>query len=175
MTDEAPSAAMELDPSAPVHAEVERGMATMIEHHTQWLELCAAGQRGEEYDWRTAELLSSLRSIEWDLQDLEDAISIIDGNRQRFSQIDDESLVQRRNLLEHMRQKIDSIRESVQEAASSDGGHASAKKAGGALPGIKKQCRYGKLEDEGTGAPRGAAIAALAAMGAAARSSLEHR
>ena len=53
---------------------------------TAWLELCAAGQRGEEYDWRTAELLSSLRSIEWDVQDLEDHVSIVEGNRSKFSE-----------------------------------------------------------------------------------------
>ena len=50
-----------LDPGAAVFAEVERGMAGMIEQHTAWLELCAAGQRGEEYDWRTAEVRARRR------------------------------------------------------------------------------------------------------------------
>ena len=165
-----------LDPGAGMTAEVERGMASMIEQHTQWLELAAAGQRGEEYDWRTSELLSCLRSIEWDLQDLEDAVSIVDGNRQKFSEIDDDSLTQRRDLIDSVRQKIDSVRESVQEAASADGGHAArVKKGGNGLPGLKKECKYGKLEEEqGGGTPKGGAVgaasAALAAMSAAARS-----
>ena len=38
--------------------------------------------------WTTSELLSGLRSIEWDLQDLEDTVSIVKGNRVKF-QLDD--------------------------------------------------------------------------------------
>ena len=36
-----------LDPGEAIFAEVERGMAGMIEQHTAWLELCASGVRGE--------------------------------------------------------------------------------------------------------------------------------
>ena len=40
---------------------------------------------------RAAELLSGLRSIEWDLQDLEDTVSIVEGNRQKF-QLEEEDV-----------------------------------------------------------------------------------
>ena len=37
-----------IDPAAAVQAEVERGVESMVEQHTQWLELPAAG---EEHDY----------------------------------------------------------------------------------------------------------------------------
>lgn len=95
----APSSSASFDPGAAVHAEVERGVESMVEQHTTWLELLAAGQRGEEYDWRTAELLSCLRSIEWDLQDLEDHLSIVEGNRTKFATLDDEFIAARKELI----------------------------------------------------------------------------
>jgi hypothetical protein len=87
------------DPGAAVHQEVVRGVESMVEQHTSWLELLAAGQRGAEYDWRTAELLSCLRSIEWDLQDLEDHLSIVEGNRTKFASLDDDFIAARKELI----------------------------------------------------------------------------
>ena len=87
------------DPGAAVHGEVLRGVDNMVKQHTEWLELLAVGQRGEEYDWRTAELLSCLRSIEWDLQDLEDHLSIVEGNRSKFAQLDDDFISARKELI----------------------------------------------------------------------------
>lgn len=165
------------DPGAAVHAEVERGMSSMIEQHSAWLELCAAGVRGEEYDWRSAEvrahavatmrahallceshrhalrtpssvqLLSCLRAIEWDLQDLEDQVAIVEGNPSKFD-LDGAMMEARRHLIDSVRKKVDSVRESVQQAATSEGGHAtSAKKAGVAMPGLSKAVGYGKLDE----------------------------
>lgn len=140
-----------IDPAAAVQAEVERGVESMVEQHTQWLELCAAGQRGEEYDWRTAELLSCLRAIEWDLQDLEDHVSIVEGNRAKFEQIDDDFLAKRKALVESVRRKIDFVRESVQEAANAEGGQLASSKASRALAAIRAargQKGYGKLKEQ---------------------------
>ena len=129
-----------LDPGAAVFAELERGMAGMIEQHTAWLELCAAGQRGEEYDWRTAELLSCLRSIEWDLQDLEDHLSIVEGNRQKFVELEDSLLDARKAMVESVRRKIDAVRGTVQEAASSEGHVVARAKATSALAAALLWC-----------------------------------
>ena len=140
-----------LDPGEAIFAEVERGMAGMIEQHTAWLELCASGLRGEEYDWRTAELLSCLRSIEWDLQDLEDHVSIVEGAPTKFSDVSDETLKSRKELIDGVRAKIDVVRENVQEAQSSEGGHAAARaKATTALKNMAKGFGKGfvKLKEE---------------------------
>ena len=34
-------------------------------------------RRGEEHEWATTELRNSLRSIEWDLEDLEDTVQVV--------------------------------------------------------------------------------------------------
>ena len=140
------------DPGAPVKVEVERGMASMVEQHTTWLELCAAGQRGEEFDWRTAELLSCLRAIEWDLQDLEDAMSIVEGNRIKFAAINDDALKARKDFIDMVRSKIDGIRTSVQESSKNEG-HVAAKKGLAAKVGAPNTIGkgYGKLPKEHAG------------------------
>ena len=45
----------------------------------RWKELVENPQSGlkEELDWTTNELRNSLRSIEWDLEDLEETINIL--------------------------------------------------------------------------------------------------
>ena len=134
------------DPGGPIQLEVERGMQTMIEQHSTWLELCAAGQRGEEFDWRTAELLSCLRAIEWDLQDLEDAVSIVEGNRKKFS-LDDAAVQSGKDFIEMIRNKIEAIRTSVQDSSKHEG-HAAAKKGLGAKLAISAAKGYGKLPKE---------------------------
>lgn len=138
------------DPGEAVQEEVDRGVATLIEQHTTWLELCAQGMRGEEYEWRSAELLSCLRSIEWDLQDLEDTVVIIEGNRPKFD-IDDEQLSARKAFIDSMKAKIDSVKEEVTKSASGEGHREAAKGKKNPLS------KYGKLKEEGEGGAAGAA------------------
>lgn len=47
--------------------------------HHRWSELLLEGGRAskEEIDWTTNELRNSLRSIEWDLEDLDETINIL--------------------------------------------------------------------------------------------------
>lgn len=47
--------------------------------HHRWGELLLqeAGASKEELDWTTNELRNSLRSIEWDLEDLDETINIL--------------------------------------------------------------------------------------------------
>ena len=63
--------------------------------------------------WTTSELLSGLRSIEWDLQDLEDTVSIVKGNRLKF-QLDDADVQAREDFIEMTRQQITAMRDQVQ-------------------------------------------------------------
>lgn len=146
-----PSDPSAFDPGAAVHEEVSRGVESMVEQHTLWLELLAEGRRGEEYDWRTANLLSCIRSIEWDLQDLEDHVSIVEGNRSKFSSLGEDFIAERKQLIESVQEKIRDVRASVQEAQSSEGGHAAAT-AKATLSSLKaamgRTRQYGKLKEE---------------------------
>ena len=138
--------AADLDPGAPIPPEVERGMASLIEQHSKWLELAAAAQRGEEFDWRTAELLSCLRAIEWDLQDLEDAVSIVEGAPEKFS-LDDDAVKVRKDFIDTIRTKISHIRAEVQDYTSNEG-HIAAKRGLAAKAHAAVTKGYGKLPKE---------------------------
>ena len=76
------------DPFFAVKEEVEHSVTVVTQLHGKWKELLKSKAKGDEQEWTTSELLSGLRSIEWDLQDLEDTVSIVKGNRQKF-QLDD--------------------------------------------------------------------------------------
>lgn len=53
--------------------------------HRRWSELLleGGGASKEEVDWTTNELRNSLRSIEWDLEDLDETINILHGGHHR--------------------------------------------------------------------------------------------
>lgn len=59
--------------------EVEKAVNAAQNLHRRWVELQqeVGGASREESDWTTNELRNGLRSIEWDLEDLDETISIL--------------------------------------------------------------------------------------------------
>lgn len=59
--------------------EVQKAVNTAQSLHQRWSELLQnpGGSSTEEVDWTTNELRNSLRSIEWDLEDLDETINIL--------------------------------------------------------------------------------------------------
>jgi len=143
------------DPYFAVKEEVEHSVTVVVDLHKRWLELSTDGKRGDEFEWTSSELLSGLRSIEWDLQDLEDTVSIVEGNRQKF-QLEESDLEERKQFIDATRRQIVSMRDEVQGQASNATPGFSTAKGGPGIPSIggKKQ-GYGKVgsqEDEILGA-----------------------
>lgn len=63
-------------PSSLCHcSEVFKALNKTRGLYLRWRELGESG--GAEVEWTTTELRNSLRSIEWDLEDLEDTINIL--------------------------------------------------------------------------------------------------
>lgn len=62
-----------------VNSEVFKALNKTRGLYLRWLELGdASGSLGSaEAEWTTTELRNALRSIEWDLEDLEDTINIL--------------------------------------------------------------------------------------------------
>ena len=60
-------------------SEVQKAVQTARSLYQRWCELLddPSAVSREEYDWTTNELRNSLRSIEWDLEDLEETINIL--------------------------------------------------------------------------------------------------
>ena len=66
---------------APARSEVQKAVNTARGLYQRWCELLqeSAVVGREELDWTTNELRNGLRSIEWDLEDLEETIDILGG------------------------------------------------------------------------------------------------
>merc|ERR1719224_312592 len=97
------------DPYFAVKEEVEHSTQVVFDLHKRWIELSDSSRKSDEFEWTSSELLSGLRSIEWDLQDMEDMVSIAEGNRQKFS-LDETDIQARRDFIESTRQQISSMR-----------------------------------------------------------------
>ena len=93
----------------------------------------------------TAELLSGLRSIEWDLQDLDDTVSIVEGNRQKYG-LEDTDVQERKEFIAKTRKQMVALRDEVQgqSMAASTPGFSTAK-SGPKMPSIGKSKGYGKV------------------------------
>ncbi|XP_060053761.1 syntaxin-6 isoform X2 [Erinaceus europaeus] len=75
------------DPFFVVKGEVQKAVNTAQGLFQRWTELLqdpSAATR-EEIDWTTNELRNNLRSIEWDLEDLDETISIVEANPRKFN------------------------------------------------------------------------------------------
>ncbi|KAG8469716.1 hypothetical protein KFE25_006171 [Diacronema lutheri] len=102
------------DPFQVVKDEVQHSLTVVHELHKRWKEILksATGKESEEYEWTKSELLSGLRSIEWDLQDLEETIRIVESNRAKFGLSDDE-VDSRKHFVESTHKSISMIRAEV--------------------------------------------------------------
>jgi len=66
----------------------------------------------EEQEWAATELKNSLRSIEWDLEDLEDTVQIVEKNPTKF-RIDGSELAVRKGFIEMTRDEVGQMKERI--------------------------------------------------------------
>lgn len=66
----------------------------------------------EELEWTNTELRNALRSIEWDLEDLEETIGIVEKNPRKFK-IDGSELAARRTFIEQTKEEVKSMKERL--------------------------------------------------------------
>lgn len=71
----------------------------------------------EELDWTSNELRNGLRSIEWDLEDLEETIAIVEKNPKKFK-IDDKEIRNRKTFIEQSKNEVKCMKEKVLESKS---------------------------------------------------------
>lgn len=68
----------------------------------------------EEVEWMRNELRNSLRSIEWDLEDLEDTVKIVEANPSKFK-INSEELGVRKRFIDETREEVSIMKKSIEE------------------------------------------------------------
>ncbi|XP_066256032.1 syntaxin-6 [Euwallacea similis] len=66
----------------------------------------------DEIEWTNTELKNSLRSIEWDLEDLEDTIDIVEKNPSKFK-IDNKELTKRKYFIVSTKNEIQSMKDKI--------------------------------------------------------------
>ncbi|XP_055603703.1 syntaxin-10 [Uranotaenia lowii] len=102
------------DPFFVVKDEVFKALNKTRGLYLRWRELndALSGGTTAEADWTTTELKNSLRSIEWDLEDLEDTISIVEKNPSKFK-IDNKELSSRRHFIDATRDEVKSMKDRM--------------------------------------------------------------
>ncbi|KAK7571899.1 hypothetical protein V9T40_014371 [Parthenolecanium corni] len=148
------------DPFFVVKEEVLKALNKTITLYRRWSDLQAEpitiNLLKEEVEWTTTELRNSLRSIEWDLEDLEDTINILSlkRNPSKFK-LDTNELNQRRKFIEDTKTEVKSMREKLSYSKAVDKDKTSrqplienlttAKMGGG---GAHSSTKYSKLENQ---------------------------
>jgi len=74
------------DPFYVVKEEVQQSVNGITALYDRWHELLKTTNtaQNDEFKWTTNQLRTGIKSIEWDLQDLEETIGIVESNRQKF-------------------------------------------------------------------------------------------
>ncbi|XP_005632868.1 syntaxin-10 isoform X2 [Canis lupus baileyi] len=107
------------DPFFVVRGEVQKAVNTARGLYQRWCELlqedAAVGR--EELDWTTNELRNGLRSIEWDLEDLEETIGIVEANPGKFK-LPAGDLQERKVFVERMREAVQDMKDHMVSPAA---------------------------------------------------------
>uniref|UniRef100_A0A8C6A3P3 Syntaxin-6 n=1 Tax=Marmota marmota marmota TaxID=9994 RepID=A0A8C6A3P3_MARMA len=112
------------DPFFVVRGEVQKAVNTVRGLHQRWCELLQDGAAvgREELDWTTNELRNGLRSIEWDLEDLEETIDIlgpriVEANPGKFK-LPAGDLQERKVFVERMREAVQEMKDHMVSPAA---------------------------------------------------------
>ncbi|XP_065788129.1 syntaxin-10 isoform X5 [Muntiacus reevesi] len=104
---------------APARSEVQKAVNTARGLYQRWCELLqeSAVVGHEELDWTTNELRNGLRSIEWDLEDLEETIGIVEANPGKFK-LPAGDLQERKVFVQKMREAVQEMKDHMVSPAA---------------------------------------------------------
>nr|XP_056719768.1 syntaxin-10 [Euleptes europaea] len=133
------------DPFFVVRGEVQKAVNSARGLYQRWCELLQETHVGskEEFDWTTNELRNSLRSIDWDLEDLEETICIVESNPRKFK-IKPSEVAARRAFVTEMQGSVKEIWDHI----SSPTAQAILEKKNREMP-VGSSERYRLLDAEG--------------------------
>uniref|UniRef100_G3SUA3 Syntaxin 6 n=1 Tax=Loxodonta africana TaxID=9785 RepID=G3SUA3_LOXAF len=134
--------------------EVQKAVNTAQGLFQRWTELLQDPSIAtrEEVDWTTNELRNNLRSIEWDLEDLDETISIVEANPRKFN-LDATELSIRKAFITSTRQVVRDMKDqmsasSVQALAERKNRQALLGESGGQSWNTGTTDKYGRLDRE---------------------------
>ncbi|XP_016073359.1 PREDICTED: syntaxin-6 isoform X1 [Miniopterus natalensis] len=105
---------LSVTPSYVDYREVQKAVNTAQGLFQRWTELLQDPSTAtrEEIDWTTNELRNNLRSIEWDLEDLDETISIVEANPRKFN-LDATELSIRKSFITSTRQVVRDMKDQM--------------------------------------------------------------
>ena len=94
--------------------EVQKALGTVNDLYRRWKELLENQNLigKEEYTWTTSEIKNNIRSIEWDLEDLNETICIVETNPMKF-QLTPNDIQERRRFINEAKGSVRTIKEHV--------------------------------------------------------------
>jgi len=107
------------DPFFVVRDEVVNALTKSRNYYQRWSDFQDDPNCGtkEELDWTTTELRNGLRSIEWDLEDLEETIGIVENNPKKFK-LDETEINNRRKFITQTKEEVKFMREKLFDSKS---------------------------------------------------------
>jgi len=107
------------DPFYVVKEEVQQSVSGVTTLYDRWQELLKATNtaQNDEFKWTTTQIKNGIKSIEWDLQDLEETIGIVEGNRQRFK-LDAAEVESRKGFIAETKATIKKMKDDLNNAAT---------------------------------------------------------
>lgn len=102
------------DPFYQVKDEVQNAADTAEAIFARWQELLRSTNTAEsdEFDWTTQELIENLKTIEQDLEALDETVGIVEKNMDRFH-LDSRDIDQRKRFIVDTRTRIQGIRAAI--------------------------------------------------------------
>jgi len=107
------------DPFDIVREEVMQSVNGARTLYARWRELLNTTNTAEddEFKWTTQELKRVVKSIEWDLLDLDETISIVESNRAKFH-MDEWEVAARRSFVSDARATVAQMKKEMDDPAS---------------------------------------------------------
>ncbi|XP_069051767.1 syntaxin-10-like [Lepisosteus oculatus] len=102
------------DPFFVVKGEVQKALSRAQGLYARWEELLQGETlvSRDEMDWSANELRNSLRGIDWDLEDLQETISIVESNPSKF-RLEEQELQGRKDFVDRTRQAVQEMKEHL--------------------------------------------------------------
>ncbi|XP_043204200.1 syntaxin-6-like isoform X2 [Amphibalanus amphitrite] len=109
------------DPFYLVRDDVVKALAKLRGLYQRRSELESVPATAAERTWTESELCNALRSIEWDVEDLQETIGIVEKNQKQF-RLSEADLQARRSFVKATRDELDALKErlSLNRAADTD-------------------------------------------------------
>ena len=139
------------DPFFVVKEEVEKAILNVNDLHSRWRQLITdpntAGK--EETTFTQGKIRNSIKSIQWDLEDLTDTVSAVEENPMKFNLTQNE-VEERRSFIKHVKSKL----QTIEGELSQEEGRSKSRGGGGGggrsslLGGRSNKNKYERLDND---------------------------